>query len=171
MEQNTNSATVLHYVLTGLFIILLAILQTTVLRGIQIFHVIPNLLLIMTVSYSLTHGSYRAFFVGILCGLLLDLFGGRTIGMNTLLFALIVYFCVFISDSLFSNNAFVSMVFVFFLTIPYELLTYLFYFVIWNHGAFGFAIFSKILPAALYNFLFTLVLYPLVKRVTSIGIY
>ena len=171
MEQNTNSATVLHYLVTALFIILLSVIQSTVLRGIQIFHVIPNLLLITTVCYGLTHGSFRGFFVGILCGLLLDLFSGRAIGMNTLLFALIAYFCIFISGNLFSNNTYVCMVFVLFLTISYELLTYIFYFAIWKQGALGFAIFSKILPSAIYNFLFTIVLYPLVKRVTSIGIY
>lgn len=167
--MNQNSA-IFRYVLTGILILLLAVFQTTVLRGIQIFHVIPNLLLIMTVSYSLLKGDYSSFVVGIACGLLLDLTGGRTIGMNTLLCALLVYFCMFISGNLFSNNTFVAMVFVFFLTIPYELFIYIFYFAIWNHGALGFAIFSKILPAAVYNFLFTLVLYPVIRRVTSIGL-
>ncbi len=169
MNQNSQRSTALHYIVTGLFLILLIVLQTTILRSIEFFHVIPNLLLIATVSYSLQRGDYSGFFVGILSGLLLDLTGVRLIGMNTLLFALLSYFCIFISGSLFSNNAFVSMVFVFFLTIPYELLIYIFYFAIWNSGSFGFALWAKILPAAIYNFVFTLILYPAVKGLAKGG--
>jgi len=74
--------------------------------------------------------------------------------------------CLSISDKLFSHNALVSMVFVLVLTIPYEVLTYLFYFVIWGKGAGWYAILCKILPVTVYNSLFTLVMHPLVKFAT-----
>ncbi len=167
--MNQNQSALFHYVLITLFLFLCILLQTTLLHSIEIFCVIPNLLLITTVSYSLKRGDYSGFFVGILGGLLLDITGARLIGLNTLLFSLLAYVCIMVSGNLFSNNALVSMVFVFLLTIPYEFFTYIFHFVIWNRGAFGFALWSKILPAALYNTIFTLILYPAVSGLAKGG--
>jgi len=156
-----------RYVLTGIFIFLLAAVQTTVLRGIEIFHTIPNMLFIFAVCYSLLRGDYVALAYAFACGLVLDLTGGRLIGINTLLCTLASYFCISISGDLFNNNRFVSMVFVLLLSLPYETLIYLFYFVIWGRGSLGFALVAKIIPAALYNFIFTIILYPAVKRLAE----
>ncbi len=169
-QMHYNGTPVVRYVLTAILILLLTVLQTTVLWGIELFHVIPNLLLIMVVSYGFLHGDYSALAVGVVCGMLLDITAGRAIGMNTLLCALVAYFCIRISGNLFNNNAFVTMVFVLCFTIPYEFFIYLFYFVIWGKGDFGYALFCKILPSALYNFVFTLVLYPIIRRVSKLTI-
>ena len=123
--------------------------------------------MIIVVCYSLQHDDYSSLAVGVVCGLLLDITGGRAVGINTLLCTYAAFFCLSISGSLFNNNVFVSMVFVMLLTIPYELLTYLFYFVIWGKSAWLYAIFCKILPATVYNFLFTLVVYPVVRHMTA----
>jgi len=152
-------------VLTVILICLLASVQTTVLRGIELFHVIPNLLFIFVVCYSLLKEDYSALIYAVLCGVILDLTGGRSIGINALLCTLAAYLCLSVSGNLFNNNLFVSMVFVFVLSLPYELLTYLFYFVIWGRGAFLYAIFLKIIPIAAYNFVCTMALYPLIKKI------
>ncbi len=164
MNQHT---TVISRVLTVIFILLLAILQTTVLRGFEVFHVIPNLLLVTVVCHGILHGDYMSLAVGVLCGLLLDITGGRVVGMNTLLCTLVAYLCICVSGNLFNNHVFVAMMFVLLFSIPYELLVYLFYFAIWGTGKFGYALLCKILPGAIYNFLFTLLLYPLIKRVSG----
>ncbi len=166
MNQLFQDKPIFKYLLTALLIFVLIILQTTVVRGIEIFHVIPNLLLVMVVSYSLLHEDYSALVVGAVCGLLLDMHGGRTVGMNTLLCALLAYLCVCVSGNLYSNNSLVALVFVFFLSIAYELIIYIFYFAIWGHGSFVFALFHKILPGAAYNSLVTLLLYPLIRKLT-----
>lgn len=157
----------LRHVLTGILILLLTVIQSTILRGIEIFHVIPNLLLIALVSYSLCRSEYSALVVGICCGLLLDFIGGRSIGMNTLLCAVATYVCLVISDSLFNNNTFVAMVFVLVFSIFYELLIYIFYFAIWGEGHFAYALFCKIIPISVYNFLFTPLIYPIMRRITG----
>ncbi len=166
-NQIKQTGAAFRQVLTVIFILLMAVLQTTVLRGLEVFHVIPNLLFITVVCYSLRRGDYSAMVVGVACGLILDVTGGRAVGINTLLCTYAAFFCVRVSSSLFNNNVFVSMVFVLLLSIPYELLIYLFYFVIWGRGALGYALLCKILPAVVYNFLFTIVLYPAVRRVAG----
>ena len=151
----------------GIFIFFEAALQTTVIRGIEVFHVIPNLLFITVVCFSLRRGDYSALVVGAICGLILDMLGGRVVGINTLLCVYVAYLCICISSNLFNNNLFVSMVFVLLFSIPYEFLIYLFYFAIWGQGAFGYALIARILPTVLYNFLFTLVLYPIIRRIAG----
>ena len=166
MNHFKQTSPALSWVLTGILILLSATLQTTIIRGIEVFHVIPNLLFIIVICYGLLHDDYSSLVVGVVCGLILDLFGGRTPGINTLLCAFAACFCMSISDNLFNHNAIVSMVFVLLLTIPFELLTYIFYFVIWGKGIIWYAIICKILPAAIYNFLFTLIVHPIVKAIT-----
>ncbi|MBQ4518241.1 MAG: rod shape-determining protein MreD [Clostridia bacterium] len=166
MNQFRQTSPALSWALTGILILLSATLQTTVLRGIEVFHVIPNLLFIIVVCYGLLHDDYSSLVVGVACGLILDLFGGRTMGMNTLLCVYVAWLCLSVSDNLFNHNAFVSMVFVAVLTVPYEVLTYLFYFVIWGKGAGWYAVFCKILPMVAYNFVFALAIHPIVKKIS-----
>jgi len=166
MNQNEQSITIFKVVLTVIMIFILTVLQTTIVQGFEIFHVVPNLLFITVVCYGILHGDYGALAVGIACGLLLDITGARVVGMNTLLCALAAYFCICVSDSLFNNNVLVAMVFVLVLSIPYELIIYIFNFVIWGRGNFVYALFCKVLPGAVYNFLVTVLLYPIIKRVT-----
>ena len=157
----------MRHALTVILIFVLAALQTTVLHGLAIFHVIPNLLFLFVICYCLTKNDYSALVYAVICGLIMDFLSGRPIGMHALLYTLAAYFCLVVSGNLFNNNLFVAMVFVFVLSLPYELLTYLFYFVIWGRGSWGFAIFCKILPASVYNFVFTIVLYPVIRALVG----
>ena len=166
MNQIFQDKPIFKYLLTAVLIFVLIILQTTVVRGVEVCNVIPNLLVVMVVCYSLLHGDYSALAVGAVCGLLLDIHGGRTVGMNALLCTLLAYLCVCVSGNLYNNNSFVALVFVLFLSMAYDLVIYIFNFAIWGHGNFVFVLLHKILPGSVYNSLVTLFLYPLVRRLT-----
>ncbi len=166
MNQIFQDKPIFRYLLTAVLVFVLIVLQTTVIRGIEVFHVVPNLLVVMVVCYSLLHEDYSALVVGAICGLLLDIHGGRSVGMNALLCTLLAYLCVCVSGNLYNNNSLVAMVFVLFLSIAYELIIYIFYFAIWGHGSFVYALLYKILPGAVYNSLVTILLYPLVRWLT-----
>lgn len=60
------------------------ILQTSLLNLISFHNVSADLLLLLTVSYSLTHGFRRGAFVGFCSGLLQDIASGTFLGFNTL---------------------------------------------------------------------------------------
>lgn len=167
MNQTFQGRTLVKILLMAVLVFILTVLQTTVVRGIEIFHVIPNLLLIAVVCYGLLHDDYSTLAVGVVCGLLLDINGGRVVGMNTLLCTIVAYLCIYVSGSLYSNNSFVAMLFVLIFSVFYELIVYVFYFAVWGHGGFLYAVFCKILPAGIYNSLVTIVLYPLVRKLTA----
>lgn len=154
---------VARYALTVGFVFLLTVVQTTVLRTVEIFGVIPNLLLSAVICYSLIKGDPKAVVFGVVCGFLLDFFGGRTIGMNTLLCTYTALLCILLHGGLFNNNAFVAMLFVFVISVPYEFMNYFFHFFIWGEASVLYALFAKILPGAVYNALVTLVIYPFTR--------
>ncbi|TCS81489.1 rod shape-determining protein MreD [Pectinatus cerevisiiphilus] len=60
------------------------ILQTSLLNLISFHNVSADLLLLLTVSYSLTHGFRRGAFVGFCSGLLQDVASGTFLGFNAL---------------------------------------------------------------------------------------
>lgn len=158
-----RAKTILRYALTVCFVLLLTVLQTTVLRAAELFGVIPNLLLSAVVCYSLTKGDYKALVFGIGCGLLLDCFGGRVVGMNTLLCFYVSLICVLLYGDLFNNNAFVAMLFVLLLSVPYEFLIYFFSLFIWGETDIVYALLYKVLPCAVYNALATFFVYPFTR--------
>lgn len=167
MNQTFQSKTLIKILWTVVLVFVLTILQTTVVRRIEIFHVIPNLLLIFVICYGLLHDDYSTLVVGVICGLLLDINGGRVVGMNTLLCTVVAYLCIYVSGSLYSNTSVVAMLFVLIFSFFYELIVYIFYFAVWGHGGFLYAMFCKILPAGIYNSLVTIVLYPIVQKLTA----
>lgn len=60
------------------------ILQTSLLNLISFHNVSADLLLLLTISYSLTHGFRRGAFVGFCSGLLQDVASGTFLGFNAL---------------------------------------------------------------------------------------
>ncbi len=167
MMRNKQKSLALCRVLTVVLVLLLSVLQTTVIHGLAIFGTVPNLVFIAVVCYSLLHADYGSLVFAVACGLVLDITGGRAVGLNTLFCLYTAYFCIRISGSLFNRNVFVSMVFVLLLSFIYELLIYVFYFAIWGYGGFGYALFHKLIPTVLYNFVMTLLIYPLTRVMTD----
>ncbi|MBQ3553918.1 MAG: rod shape-determining protein MreD [Clostridia bacterium] len=156
---------VMRYVLTGVVVFLLALFQTTLIHSFKLFGVIPNLLLSSVVCYSLICGENKAMVFGIACGLILDFYGARAVGINTLLCMLTALGCILLHDGLFSNNAFVAMLFVAVISVIYDLIIFFFYFVLWGQTDVLYALFRIILPGAIYSGLVTIFIYPLMRAV------
>lgn len=67
------------------------LLQTTVFQWFSLAHVVPNLLLILTVSSGFMRGRNEGLIVGFLSGLLIDFSYGSIIGLYALIFMFIGY--------------------------------------------------------------------------------
>ena len=65
------------------------ILQTTVFQALSIGSIVPNLLLIATVSFGFMQGKITGIWVGFFCGILKDVFYGNLLGFYAL-----VYLCI-----------------------------------------------------------------------------
>ena len=103
-------------VICVLYVFLLLLIQTTVLDSVRIFGIMPNLLLVAVICFSLLTADYRGLVFGIACGLLLDITGGRLIGLNTLFCTYVSFGVIWICDRLYNNNEIVAAIFTFVIT-------------------------------------------------------
>lgn len=155
----------MKYVILTAFVLAVSVLQTTVLGVVEIFGVIPNLLVTAVICYSLIRGDFESVIFGAVCGFVLDLLSGRMVGMNMILCSVTAFMCACLHDNLFNNNSFVASVFVLWISALYELLIYIFYFLFWGDTSFVFAILHKILPCAAYNAAATFLVYPTLRGI------
>lgn len=80
-----------RYISMFLITILCFILQTTVLPGIELTHVMPNLLVIVTAIAGFMHGRKFGMVLGILSGILVDLMYSPVVGINIAIYVIIGY--------------------------------------------------------------------------------
>ena len=66
---------------TAILIIICFVLQTTFFQSIKLAGVVPNLLLILTVSVGYMRGRTEGLVTGLVCGLMFDMVYGSVIGL------------------------------------------------------------------------------------------
>lgn len=149
-------------VVAFLFILVAFLLQTTVFKIIALADVVPNLVLVVTVSYAYIRGRTSGIVIGFICGIMLDMMYGSLIGLYAFIF-MTIGFCVghcrklYFTDSLFLTTILIAV----------SDLVYCFYYYITEflmrgrlHFAFYFV--HKFLPEILYSTLVGIILYRLI---------
>lgn len=79
-------------IVTGILIIAAYLIQTTFLEELRLASIVPNLLLFITFICGFMNGKKAGMLTGFFCGLLIDIFSGGAIGLNTLIYMYIGYF-------------------------------------------------------------------------------
>ena len=95
--------------LTYFTLLIFIVLQSTVLRGIEVFHTIPNLILVFAVCYSMHAEPVKATALSLVAGLVFDLLQAHHLGLGALLMMLLgLALAVASSDYIHSNPATVA---------------------------------------------------------------
>jgi len=89
-----------------LTILIALILQITLLDLLAIGWIRPNLLLIVTVFYAIQGDSWRGFKIGLLSGILADLFSAGTMGVNTIALGLCGYLAGYFARMVYKESVF-----------------------------------------------------------------
>ncbi|MBE5950216.1 MAG: rod shape-determining protein MreD [Lachnospiraceae bacterium] len=137
------------------------LLQTSLFSLLRISGVVPNCLLILTISVAYTRGQIPAMLTGFFAGLLLDLQFSETIGFCCILYMLIAFLAGYThrfydkQDFLIPGALIVSGEFV------YSFLYYVIFFLLRGRLEFTNYFVYTILPRILYTTLLMLVLYPM----------
>ena len=135
----------------AVLILLAFVLQGTVFQTLSIASIVPNLLLILTVSFGFMRGKKEGMFVGFFCGLLIDIFYGSMIGFYALIYMYIGFGNGFLYKIFFDEDVKVPMVLVAGSDIAYGVLVYGLQFISYLQHI--------ILPEMVYTVLLTAVLY------------
>lgn len=135
------------------------LLQSTVFEYIEIYGIRPNLLLIVAISVALLRSDLEAAFVGLACGLAMDILVGRALGWYGLSFFLVNFLVAQANPKLYKENPLIPAFFVFTSTIAIETLYYIITYFLKGYKDFVFVITKLILPESLYNAILSLPVY------------
>ena len=147
------------WIVTVLLILLCYLLQTTLFFHIKLAGVIPNLMIIVTVSTGYICGQRDGLFTGLLCGLLSDMVFGSVIGLHALIYMLAGYFFGYANALYWRNDFAVPLILTGVGDIVYNFMFYVFEFLL--RGKMDFLIYLKtiIIPEAVYTMLVAVLLY------------
>lgn len=148
------------WVSTILFMLFCYLLQTTLFKHLQLAGVVPNLLLILTVSASYVRGQKDGLITGFLCGLLSDMLFGNIIGLYALLYMIIGYVTGYTYNVYLQNHFFILLI-IGISDLLYGFMYYIFEFL--TRGRFSILYYLRhiILPEAVYTMLIAVVFFKL----------
>jgi rod shape-determining protein MreD len=127
-------------------------------------HVTPDLVLIMVVSLGLLRGPDQGLVFGILAGFFMDLLSGGIIGVQALTKMALGFTSGFMEKTIFKDNILIPAITVFVATLVFESFNIIMYVAFNAHYNFFRTFLSTILPMAIYNAIFTPLIYYLVLK-------
>lgn len=152
----------------NIFLILLTILaafviQSSILPYLAIANITPNLMLIVTASYAFLLGDRPGILIGLLCGLLQDVFFGPAIGFHGMVLAFIGYPCGKFRNLMYVEDLSFPLLMIGLSDFASGFLNYVFLFLIRNRLDLRFYLRTIILPEVLYTMLLGILVYPLLS--------
>lgn len=148
-----------------LLIISCFLLQTTVFPYFELVGIVPNILLILTMSFGLMRGRREGLLVGFFCGLLFDIFFGFAIGPHALIFMYLGYCNGFFHRHYAVEDILLPAIAIGVNDLIYNLLIYLIFFLMRNRLDFLTYATHTILPEMIYTILVTLFLYKIFVKI------
>ena len=159
-------------VLYILVILACFILQTTVFQTLSIGSIVPNLLLIATISFGFIRGKITGIWTGFFCGILKDLFYGNLLGFYALVYLCIGYGAGCCTKIFYDEEIRVPMFLAAAGDLIYGLAVYGFQFLMRGRIEIFFYLRRIIIPEAIYTVLITVILYKLLfilnKKLTEL---
>lgn len=153
-----------RFIIQLIIILICFLFQTSVFRFLDLAGIVPNLLLIPTVSFGMMRGRKEGMLVGFCSGLLMDIFYGSIIGPYALLYMYLGYINGFFHRVCYMEDILLPMLMVGANDLVFNLLVYVFAYLLRNRLEFGFYFIHVILPELIYTMVITLIIYkPLVR--------
>ena len=140
-------------------ILLTFLIQCTILPGLSIGSIKPNLILIFCVSIGLMRGRRSGLWTGFLCGLLVDFFYGSVFGFYALIYMYVGYFSGYACRIFYDNDVKVPMVMTMAADLLYNLAVYGLQFLLRGRLGIGVYLYRIILPEMIYTVFLTFLVY------------
>jgi len=149
-------------VIAFLLLIVCFVLQSTVFQWISFGGIVPNVLIVLVISYGMMRGDVPALFLGFCAGLLVDIFFSSFIGLNAFLYMVMGYLSgkfhrVFIPEDIKLPLVMISVS-----DIVYNFLYYVFVFLLRGRFNLSFYFYKIMIPELVYTMLVSLFIYPLI---------
>lgn len=150
-----------------LVIIICFVLQTTIFQTLSLADVSPNLLLIVTVAYGYMSGEKEGIWVGLICGLLMDLFFGSVVGLYALFLMIIGFLNGILNKIYYTDDLIIPLVIISVSDLLYDFFYYVVEFLLRGRLNFLFYVRRIIIPEMVYTVLISVVLYKLLHTLNG----
>ncbi|MBQ4186707.1 MAG: rod shape-determining protein MreD [Firmicutes bacterium] len=154
-------------VLNALIGFIVLILQSSSLRGIAIGGILPDLLLLLTVSAAMVQGERRGSLIGFVLGLLEDLLFFRVLGFYALIYMLIGFSVGYLSRNLSRSLLLLPVSFTAASSFAAGLVQFIFLRFLKGDTRFDYYLFHLILPEVIYTLLLGVLLLPLLIKLNE----
>ena len=153
--------------ITLVMITICFLLQSTILKKLAIGNICPNLLVIITASFGFMRGTKSGMYVGLTCGLFMDLFWGGLLGFHMLLLVMIGSFNGSFQRLFFDDDIKLPIGLIAVSELSYGIAVYFFSYMLQGDFSFGTHLFHVIIPELVYTILVTLVLYQIILHINK----
>ena len=151
-------------IVTGIIILVCFLLESTVFHKLTFASISPNLMIIVVSSFGFMRGKKTGMTVGVISGLLVDLFWGNMLGFHMLIFTVIGYLNGMFKRLLYDDDIKLPIILIAASEIIYGLIMYGCMYMLQGDFLFGNYLFHIILPELVYTILITLVVYQIILR-------
>ncbi len=140
-----------RYISLTILSVLCFVLQTTLLPYIQLAHVMPNLLLVLTAAAGFMYGRKAGMYTGVFCGILADFMYSRVIGIAIFIYALVGYINGMANKLYYKEDYMTPMLSIAVSDLLYNILYYGCHFLLRGRLNLGYYFSHIIIPEAIYT--------------------
>lgn len=134
-------------------------LQYGVFANLPVIDTVPNILLIITVSFGFMKGKTQGMVIGFFCGLLMDIASMGAIGFHMIIYILVGYINGAFHQWMYSDYIVFPLIVTTLSSFLYGIYLYVFQFLIRNRLDFIYYLLHVILPEMIYTVILTSVIY------------
>lgn len=155
-------------IVLAVMIIVTFLLQSTLFQWLSIASSVPNLLLILTVSFGFMRGKKEGIMVGFFCGLITDLFFGNLFGFSALVYMYIGYLNGFFCKVFYDDDIKVPMLLVTVSDIAYGVTVYVLQFLLRGRLQVFSYVRHVMFPELIYTVVLTMIFYRIFFKINRI---
>lgn len=148
-------------------IVVCFLLQSTLFQTLSFASISPNLLIVVVSSFGFMRGRKEGMWIGFFSGLLLDIFFGSVIGFYALIYMYIGYINGFFRKIFFPDDIKLPLILISASDLGYNLLVYLFLFLLRGRFGFGYYLIHIMIPELVYTILVTIILYFVILKINQ----
>lgn len=154
-------------IVVSIIIAVCYLLQSTLFQSLAFASISPNLLIIVVSAFGFMRGKKEGMLIGFFCGLLLDIFGGRIVGMYALLYMYIGYLNGRFRKMFYPEDIKLPMLLIAGSDIACNLLIYFFLFLFRSRFDIRFYLLHIMVPELVYTMVVTIFLYALILDINQ----
>ncbi|MGN0271334.1 MAG: rod shape-determining protein MreD [Lachnospiraceae bacterium] len=153
---------------TIFFIIVICfLLQSTVFQALSFASISPNLLIVVVSSFGFMRGRKEGMWIGLFCGLLLDIFFGDVFGFYTIVYMVIGYINGMFRKIFYPDDIKLPMMLILGSDLVLGMIMYLLRFLPRKKVHFGYYLGHIIIPEMVYTLVITLGLYFILLKINQ----